>query len=275
MDRLKTLAAVMGLIACVSTLSAQTLHLRSPRYDIDWAGQTLTVSGTGEVDLEDGVNPADRQLRAARDAEEELLASFISSLQELRIDAYRTARDVLLQEPGKSGPLYAYFARMERVSVRYGEHTVVLRKNLPLFGEEGFMHLLVDAGTDPGNFPGYDEYLFSRPFTGLVVDARGMGKVPSADPRIFDQSHTLVYSSELMETEWYRRWGSVRFTRDPSYRKHRERVGEYPLRVAAFPDERLIETDLAVLTADAVTLLQHPDSRRSLLEGRVVVILDE
>lgn len=275
MDRLRKLTVIVGLIACAFALSAQTLRLSSPRFDIDWAGQSLEVIGTGEVELNGGVNPAQRQLKAAREAEEELLASFISSLQELRVDAYRSARDVLLQEPEKSGPLYAYFARMQQVSVRYGDRTVELRSTLPLFGDEGFMHLLVDAGIDPGNFHEYEEYVFSRPFTGLVVDARGMGKVPSADPRIFDQSHTLVYSSQLMDPEQYRRWGSARFTPDPAYREHRDRVGEHPLRVAAFPDERLIETDLALLTEDARMLLQHPGSRRSLQEGRVVVILDE
>ncbi len=274
----KKLPVVLALAAvftvCAVVASSQSLNRSFRFFRIDWIAETITVAGTGAVELGGGVNAVEQQLKAAREAEEELLRSFIASMQELRIDAYRSARDVLLEEAEKGGPLYAYFDRMERVSVRYGEHTVELQKSLPFFGDDGFIPLLVDAGTDPGNFPEYPGYVFSRPFTGLVIDARGLGKVPSAFPRVWDQSHILVYSAELMDRDQYRRWGSVQFTDDPFYRNDRERVGSNPLRIVAYPDERLIETDLAIRTGDARVLLQHEESRRSLVEGRVIVILD-
>lgn len=274
MGRLSKVTAVLFLAACASTANAQSLYQHSPSLNIDWIEESITVSGTATEELEDGANAVEQQLKGIRQAEETLLKNFISSMQELRIDAYRDARHVLLQEPERNKRLYSYYERMKQISVRYSGKNVELQKSFPLYGDKGLLPLLVDAGTDPGNFPVYQEYVFSRPFTGLVIDARGLGKVPSAVPRVFDQSHTLVYSAELMDHEQYRRWGSVQFTDDPFYREYRERVGDYPLQIAAFPDDRLIATDVAISIDDAMVLLQHDASRTSLMEGRVIIILD-
>lgn len=246
-----------------------------PAFSIDWEQNSLAVYGSADIVFEEPGSAAEWQLKAALQAEEELLKSFVTAMGELRVGGLDTARQVILEQPSVSRLLYDYFHGMEKTSVAYGERSVTMRKTLPFFGPQGFLHLLAEEGYDTGNFPRYQEYVFSRPFTGLVIDARGMGIVPSAVPRVWEPSeHILVYSAELMDPEYYLRWGSVQFTDDPYYREYRDRVGEYPLRVVAAPDRRLLDTDIALFREDVLVLLQEEESRTALEQGRVVVILD-
>jgi hypothetical protein len=91
---------------------------------------------------------------------------------------------------------------------------------------------------------------------------------------MYDESHELVYSAELMDAADYARWGSVQYVRDPSGERWGLRVGPRPLRIVAAPDDKLTRTDIALYDEDARRLLQHEETRRSLRQGRVVIIID-
>jgi hypothetical protein len=83
-----------------------------------------------------------------------------------------------------------------------------------------------------------------------------------------------VYSADFVDRESFVRWGAVQYTTDPSYRVHTDRVGDNPFKIIAINDPKRIEYDVSIFTEDAKILLQEPETRRRLQEGRVIIIVD-
>lgn len=246
----------------------------NPSITIDWVKGRLVISRTAMVSPGERGNIMEGQLKASKTAMEEAFGQFIRSMQYLRVDAYNTAQSILKQNYEKNESLYRYNERMKRYSLRYDDNTVNVTKIYPFFGKEGFAHLLVRAGDDEGNFPKYSGYKFTAQFSGLVIDARGLGRIPAFAPRVFDEAHNTVFCVDFMRSDSFERWGAVQYTSDPYYRGFQDRVGNNPFRVVAIRNDKLIETDIAISIEDAAILLQHEESRLSLEEGRVIVILD-
>ena len=241
---------------------------------VDWRRMELKVSAVSTILEEESGNTADWQYTAQRRAEESLFENFIRSMKKVQVDAYSTAADVIHSDYTKNRRLYSYYTGMRKSEIRYIEQDVIIEKIFPLFGEDGFMQILFEAGYDTGNFHTYDRFVHSIVFTGLVVDARGLGKVPAAAPRIFDSNHTLVFSADMMYLESFRKWGAVQYTDDLNVRLYEKRVGDNPYRIVAIHDDKLIETDIAISVEDAQVLLQKEGSRENLMQGRVVIIMD-
>jgi len=246
----------------------------NPSITIDWIKGRLVISRTAVVNPGERGNIMEGQLNAAKTAMEEAFGQFIRSMQFIRVDAYNTAQYVLRHSYEKNDSLFRYNERMKRYSLKYDDCTVTVTKTYPFFGKEGFAPLLVRAGEDEGNFPKYPGYKFTAQFSGLVIDARGLGRIPAFAPRVFDEAHNTVFCVDFMRSESFERWGAVQYTSDPYYRGFQDRVGNNPFRVVAIRNDRLIETDIAILNEDASVLLQNKESRISLEEGRVIVILD-
>lgn len=242
---------------------------------IDWVRMEVSVVGEGSIIVKENGNPIEWQYDAVLKAQKDILKNYLSCMKLVLVDAYTSGWSLLERNPQKNESIYSYIQDYKPYSVRYKEDKVTVSKTIPLFGNRGLAKLLVAPGTDTGNFSTYDTYVYSTSFTGLVVDARGLDRVPALAPKIYDEDHNVVYSADLVKKESFERWGALQYTGDPHYREFEERVGAHPYRVVAIKDEKLIRTDIALSNGDAVVLLQHEETRRSLEEGRVVVIIDQ
>lgn len=243
-------------------------------YLFNWLSGTLEITSSSYAQAADAGNAIEWQYGMHLRARNGIAQSFIASMEQLRADAYHTARSVLLADPGKNEKLYGYIMNFKRYTSVYSDNSVTLKSYIPLYGEEGFAHLIVSAGTDTGSFQSYDTYVYSVPFSGLVVDARGLARVPALAPRIFDEQQRVIYSAALVKSDFFKKWGAVLYTNDPYYRGHEKRVGKNPLKAVALPNPKLIETDICIDTGDAIRLMQHTETKKSLEEGRVIIILD-
>ncbi len=272
MDQLKRYLLAVLLILFPLIGNGETKDL-SPVI-VDWIRGRLVISGAASISTREYGNVMEWQLDAAQAAMKELLKNFIRSMQLLRVDAYQSAHAVLKQSYEKNEGIYRYNERIKTYTLKYDDNRVVVTKVYPFYGKDGLVPELIRAGEDVGHFPLYPGYSFTAPFSGLVIDARGLGRVPAFAPRIFDEEHTLVFSADFMEKTSFDRWGAVQYTDDPWYVGFQERVGNNPYRIVAIRNEKLIETDIAVAREDAAVLVQHDETKRNLEEGRVIIILD-
>jgi hypothetical protein len=244
-------------------------------HSIHWVDMELEVTGDGDIVPTNRGNYLEWQHEAVMRAQSKLMTNFIRSMEALRVDAYNSCRELLMKEIEKNEVLFEYANSFKKSTIYYADDFVHIIKSFPLFGENGFAWRMINAGVDTGNFPDYEEYVFSMAFTGVVIDARGIGREPSLCPRIFDELHQTVYSADLIDKEAFQRWGAVQFTYNPDYSVFSERVGENPYRIVALENEKLIETDIAISNEDAKILLQNDATRKNLMEGRVLVVLDK
>jgi hypothetical protein len=275
MDRVRI--PILLLVAVLSLAGAGLPCAASDRgsFVIDWRGAYLEVTGRAEITPGESGNIVRWQYEANLAAQKRATETFIRAMEVVRVDAYNTAQTVLLEERERNERIYRYISGYRKQQVSYTDREVTIKSVFPLFGRDGFASLLVSAGLDSGSFPGHNEYVFSAPFTGLVVDARGLGRVPAMAPRILDEDHRVIYSIDYVEPASFARHGAVQYTFDPHYRGFVERVGKNPFRLVALADEKTIETDITISNAESRTLLQNGASRESLAQGNVIIIIDE
>ncbi len=273
MDRLKKLLFIFLILAVVSVNSAGAEECGP--ITVDWVNQELNITGTGYIIQGERGNYIQWQHEAAQRAKADLIRNYILSMYLLRLDAYSFASDLMKLDPERNEPFYNYISNEKKMAVQYTDNTVVFRTDLPFYGVKGLAPLLIDAGADTGNFPVYEGYVFSTNFTGVVIDARGLGREPAFAPRIFDEDHREVYSIALMAEESLKKWGAVQYTDDPCYTGFEERVGENPARFAALRNDNLIKTDISLSNDDVKVLLQNDVTKYNLTEGRVIIIIDK
>jgi len=241
---------------------------------IDWEKGTLRVRGSSKIITRDTGNIIDWQYDAAVNAKRNLFKNFISSLNSINVDAFHTAGAILIEDRDRNKFIYRYINSQKITDISYNDNLVNVSLDLPFFGERGFARFLVTPGIDPGNFPEYKDYVYSTEFTGVVIDCRGLGRVPAIAPRVFDEEHNMVYSVDYIEEEPFKKWGAVQYTDDPYYRGFEYRIGNNPFRIVAVRNPKLISTDIAISTDDARVLLQNENTRINLQEGRVLIVIE-
>lgn len=243
-------------------------------FSINWIKGILRVSGEAEIEKKDTGNIAEWQYQARQKAEQKMIGNFMKSMYELRIDAYNFASDLLIRPQHQNAEIFSYIENIKNYSVKYTRDSVVIIAPVPFYGRRGLIPILYEAGKDPGNFPQYEQYVYSAPFTGLVVDARGLNRSAAVAPRIFDRDHRIVYCADYIEEDSFEKWGAVQYTEDPYYREYTQRVGEKPFRTVAVENPKLIPTDISISNHDARVLLHNEQTRYHLQQGKVIIIID-
>jgi hypothetical protein len=111
-------------------------------------------------------------------------------------------------------------------------------------------------------------------YTGLLVDARGLGLRPALAPRFLDEQGKELYASEVLDRNQAVQGGVAGYAKDLVAGSRQPRVTDNPLVVKAVRATGTKATDI-VLGADSVKAIQQSEpSAHFLQQGRVVVIYD-
>ena len=129
------------------------------------------------------------------------------------------------------------------------------------------------------------EQTASRPYTGIIIDARGtmpvQGEFVSAEvepcffPKIWDETMTLLYERNMMDPETARQNGIVAYDYTEDATRYRERIGIDPLWIKARKVYGINRTDPVISRTDALKILSVPENLELLRTGKVVILLDE
>jgi len=113
-----------------------------------------------------------------------------------------------------------------------------------------------------------------RPYTGLVVDARGTGVVPAMAPRIVNEDGTEAYSRTYVRSEVADSLGVVAYVGDMQSAETNSRVTNYPLVVKALKVAASGGADIVISNADAQTIHGVPEHFQFLEKAQVIIIMD-
>jgi hypothetical protein len=113
-----------------------------------------------------------------------------------------------------------------------------------------------------------------KSYSGLVIDARGIGASPALAPRVLNEEGEEAYSVAYVEQRNTAEQGIVIYVPDPASAKAHPRVTSTPLLVKALRSEGKQHTDLVISDADAQTIQGIPKHFEFLKQAKVLVILD-
>jgi hypothetical protein len=226
---------------------------------VDWEAQVLRATGAGAPDLK-ASNPAQARLGAERSAKQDALRKLMEQARTVPLRANRTVDDELGRDDVRrrvEDSLKAFKVVGQRL---YSDSGVELDVEVPL------------TALAPALPPVAEKPLVLNPegekkYTGLVVDARGLGAKPVLAPTLVDPAGKPLYGPEALGTEARVSTGVAAWFTDLEAAKKAPRVGAQPLVLKA---EKLQGSDL-VLSAEAVKQLTGSNTR-FLAEGRVVIV---
>ncbi len=108
-------------------------------------------------------------------------------------------------------------------------------------------------------------------FTGIVLDASGLGGAPAMLPRILDPEGRVVYGAGDVPSDYLVRHGLMGYAPSVAVAREGERTGESPLVIRVL---RMDGPDAVVSSEDAARLLAENARSRLLDKCRVTLVLD-
>ena len=111
-------------------------------------------------------------------------------------------------------------------------------------------------------------------YTGLVVDARGLGARPAMAPKILDERGQEVYGSAYVSREYAVQQGMAGYAKDMTASQTNPMVTDQPLTVKGLKTEGTGQSDLIISNADADKIRGASENLSFLKKCRVMIVLD-
>jgi hypothetical protein len=248
---------------------------------MDWENKVLTARGYAESGLgegkQEGAQPGRSEVRQARIRAQNGLWK---GLQLVRVDGARRVQDVLRDDPDK---VQALRELVHTAFVQALEDTQEPRKTgyearLSLTGESASVCIPAQAWYEDKEMFSVQGNATARTgdsgFSGLIVDARGLGAKPALICRLYDQQGRLIFGPSMMSRQRGIEQGVVGYSSSMEQARASSRVGESPLQVRAQGVHRGTVSDFD-LRAEDVKPLWVTGSADILQHGKVIVVLQD
>lgn len=111
-------------------------------------------------------------------------------------------------------------------------------------------------------------------YTGLIIDAAGLGARPALAPRILNEDGQEVYGSSYASREWAVRYGMVGYEKGLSAALKNDRVAGHPLVAKGLRVSGANSADIVISNQDAQALHSLRENLSFLEKCRVIIILD-
>lgn len=287
------------ILLCVIVLSLPLVGHTNPANEfvetlptgcIDWSNGVLIAKGAfgqGGDEMHDGQSQA-VQVQAARDM---AARNLLETAKGLRMDATRYVSDVIATNEQYSARLNEMIAEAriaQEEQLPDGSVEVTLR--MALLG--GFLQMMlpeeikqvepiraVNGASARANDPSRSPLLEAIPknegiYTGLVVDARGIGAKPAMVPLIVDEGGKQVYGSAFVSREYAVQYGVCEYVRIGRISAPKLRVAPMPLTAKGLRTIDGRSCDIVISNTDAAKLRDASANLGFLKQCRVIIVLD-
>ncbi len=228
---------------------------------VDWQGQVLKATGSGAPDMR-SLSPAQARLGAEKAAQLDAFRNLIAQARGIRISSEKTVGEAMAKDEVK-GRVEGVVKGFKVVKKRYySDQGVEMDVEVPLSG-------IAQAVLEPSAPPAAAVAAKATEgrYSGLLVDARGLGVQPVLAPRLLDASGKVLYAVEMMGPEARKEAVPARYFKNLDQATHAPALGGTPLLVKA---QKAQGSDLVLADAEARALEQL--SSKALLEGRVAIV---
>lgn len=238
---------------------------------IDWTTGVITAVGIGAPPA-NPANPAQARAMAERAAQVVAYRNLLESVKGVRVDSQTTVENFMVSSDVIRTQVSGFVQGAMIMDKKYmSDGSVEVTIGMKLTGALADQLLPKTAPAAPAAIaPGAS----GQAFTGLIVDARGLGARPAMAPKVLNEEGKEVYGSAWINRDWAVREGMVGYLKDPVQAQQNPRVTDKPLLVKAIKTTGDARVDMVISNADAA-MLQGAAQNLSFLEKcRVIILVD-
>jgi hypothetical protein len=284
--------AVLALLALPAMGAAQPAVTPSPAdlvvEGFNWTTQIITAKGVG-LPPPTAVSPAHGRALAAEAAEVLARRNLLAIIQGVAIDSIQTVSSAMLADNAVAAGVRGIVLGAQVVETR--EHPdgrvevwVAMRATGPLAeiliprpsAPRPPAPVAVQPPAPPAPAPAPAPRPAPAPtiYTGLVIDARGLGVTPAMAPKVLSEGGQEVYGNSVADRTWLARHGMASYQKGLAAAQAHDRVANRPLTIKAMAVTGANKTDVVISTADAQLLLGSGPHLAFLDQARVMIVVD-
>ena len=275
MKHILVISMVLLMFVCV--LNAQVYQQVPNAGTINWQDQIIRATGIGAPNPK---MPLAAQRAGALEAAKRIaLRNLLETVKGMSITSETTVRNAMMENDVITTRVSGIIRNFKVVDTRYmSSGDVEVDVEVPLSGV--LTDALLPASGQPmpvgQGFPMDPSFSFPQNtvFTGLIIDARGVGARPAMAPKILDQNGNEVYGTGYVSREYAVQIGVVGYEKDINRAKTNERVTDNPLVVKATKASGTNKSDIVISNQDAQNVVGAAKNLNFMENCKVMVILD-
>jgi len=243
---------------------------------VDWTTGVITAVGIGAPPAQPA-NAAQARAMAERAAQVVALRNLLEAVKGVRVDSTTTVENFMVTSDVIRTEVSGFIQGATIMDKKYmSDGSVEVTVGMKLTG------VLSDALLPKG--PATPQTPIAPPagaavtpgqlYTGLIVDARGLGVRPAMAPKILNEDGKEVYGSAWINRDYAVREGMVGYLKDPATAQANPRVTDKPLLVKALKVSGDARVDTVISNADAAALQSASQNMSMLEKCRVIILVD-
>jgi hypothetical protein len=244
---------------------------------INWSNGKVSAVGIG-APPPDAANMAQARAMARRAAITVARRNLLEITQGVQVDSMTLVKDFVVKSDIVRTSVQGVVRNAQVVDTAYmSDGSVEVTIVMDMGGEFSSAVLppppVMSEGL-PGPVPPAGTEVPSQVFTGLVIDARGLGTRPAMAPKILDENGKEIYGSAMVDREYAVQQGMVGYAKDLSAAQGNSRVTDRPITVKALKTSGPAKCDVVISNGDAAKLAAVAENLSFLQKCRVMVVLD-
>ncbi len=240
---------------------------------VDWTTGVITAVGIGAPPAQPA-NPAQARAMAERAAQVVAYRNLLEAVKGVRVDSTTTVENFMVTSDVIRTEVNGIIQGATVMDKKYmSDGSVEVTVGMKLTGALAETLLPKGSATPPTAVPGAPAAA-GQLYTGLVVDARGLGVRPALAPKILNEDGKEVYGSAWISRDYAVREGMVGYLKDPAAAQTNPRVADKPLMVKAIKASGDARVDTVISNADAAAIQSASQNLSMLEKCRVIILVD-
>jgi len=259
------------------TLNAQIYQQIPNAGTVNWQDQILNATGIGSPDPK--VPYAAQRAGAIRSAKLDALRQLLETVKGMSLTSETLVRNAMVENDVIETRVSGVVKDFKIGETRYlSDGSVEVDVEIPLSG------ILLDAVLPPqlgGKVPGAQAYnvapqaaFMNVAYSGLIIDARGLGLKPAMAPKIVDESNNEVYGTGYVSRDYAVQIGVVGYHKDLGQARGDDRVKDNPIVIKAKGVSGTNKTDVVISNNDAANIMAAAKNLNFMEQCKVMFILD-
>ncbi len=243
---------------------------------VDWTTGVITAVGIGAPPAQPA-NPAQARAMAERAAQVVAYRNLLEAVKGVRVDSTTTVENFMVTSDVIRTEVSGIIQGATVMDKKYmSDGSVEVTVGMKLTGAlaETLLPKGPAAPPAPPTAASGSPAAAGQLYTGLVVDARGLGVRPALAPKILNEDGKEVYGSAWISRDYAVREGMVGYLKDPAAAQTNPRVADKPLMVKAIKASGDARVDTVITNADAAAIQSASQNLSMLEKCRVIILVD-